>query len=302
MTASSKPRLTRIAQINLHCAKRASDNISRVITREGVGITLIQEPWAPHGPVLGISAPNCKVIWDVNSKVPRTCIVINSNIPHICLSEYLTRDLVPIELNLEFKGSRKRVVVASAYFAGDREIPLEEVRKLINHCAKNNLPLLIGCDANAHNTSWGSSDNNPRGEYLLEYLCRANLNVLNVGNTPTFRTRVREEVLDITFCSMSLTSSISRWRVSNETSFSDHCIIRFEIIASAGPRVQSRNPRNTDWDNFRIKLADILPSSERISNHLQLEDTVSSVNSSIISAYSENCKPRCKKSGGDVPW
>ena len=43
------------------------------------------------------------------------------------------------------------------------------------------IPTIVGTDANAHRTVWGSFDINPRGEDLLAYCVRADLNFYNVG-------------------------------------------------------------------------------------------------------------------------
>ena len=57
---------------------------------------------------------------------------------------------------------------------------------------------IVGTDANAHHTIRGSTDINLREEDLLAYCVSADLNFCNIGNTPTFRTITREEVLDLT--------------------------------------------------------------------------------------------------------
>ncbi len=90
----------------------------------------------------------------------------------------------------------KQLILASAYFPGDHNlIPTEETKRLIDHCHKNNLQFIIGCDANAHNVVWGSTDTNNRGEVLLEYLTINKVDILNVGNKPTFITAARREDL-----------------------------------------------------------------------------------------------------------
>lgn len=84
-----------------------------------------------------------------------------------------------------------------------------EVQRLVKYCGRNKLPLLLDCDANAHCLGWGRSDNNPRGECLLEFFIKENIHILNVGNTPTFVTTVREEVLGITLGSPRLRNCIT---------------------------------------------------------------------------------------------
>lgn len=109
------------------------------------------------------------------------------------------------------------------------EVPPREVQELIEHCKKTNTPYVIGCDANAHNDIWGSSDTNARSESLFEYLILENVQLLNRGNTPTFRNAIRGEVLDLTLSSSNLANHITNWHVSNEESLSDHMHIRFDI-------------------------------------------------------------------------
>ena len=69
---------------------------------------------------------------------------------------------------------------------------------LLHNLKNEQIPTIVGTDANAHHTIWGSSYTNPLGENLLAYCVSADLNFYNVGNKPTFRTKTREEVLDLT--------------------------------------------------------------------------------------------------------
>ena len=80
---------------------------------------------------------------------------------------------------------------------------------------------LVGTDANAHHTIWGSCDINPRGENLLAHCVSADLNFCNVDNKPTFRTKTREEVLDLTLVNRYAWDRVVGWYVSNVLSFSD---------------------------------------------------------------------------------
>jgi hypothetical protein len=43
----------------------------------------------------------------------------------------------------------------------DEDIPIEEVRDIINHCNSRGRQL-TACDAKAHHILWGSTDINPR--------------------------------------------------------------------------------------------------------------------------------------------
>jgi hypothetical protein len=81
---------------------------------------------------------------------------------------------------------------------GDGDIPSNVLRLLMGHCESRGIPLVIGCDANAHHTLWESTNVNPRGEQLLGYVMGTQLEVVNHGNVPTYVNAIRVEVLDLT--------------------------------------------------------------------------------------------------------
>ncbi|XP_050324506.1 uncharacterized protein LOC126755829 [Bactrocera neohumeralis] len=150
-----------IAEVNLHHAAAASAVITSRLTAEKLGALLIQEPWVYKGEIKGLKTEANKVIWDLSSERPRTCIVVRSNIDFFCISEFLTQDLVAVQAR-DTEG--KDLVLASAYFPGKTATaPPEAVERLVEHCKRHKLPLIIGCDANAHHTEWGSTDCNARG-------------------------------------------------------------------------------------------------------------------------------------------
>ena len=98
-----------------------------------------------------------------------------------------------------------------------------EVSGVFLHNFENEqIPTILGTDANAHRTIWGFFDINPQGEDLLAYCVCADLNFCTVGNKPTFRTKTREEVLDLTMANRCAWDRIVGWHVSNVLSFSNH--------------------------------------------------------------------------------
>ena len=75
------------------------------------------------------------------------------------------------------------------------------------------------------NTIWQSSNINPRGKDLLAYCVSADLNFCNVGDKPTFKTKTRDEVLDLTLLNRRAWNQILGWHASNLLSFSSHMYI-----------------------------------------------------------------------------
>ena len=107
--------------------------------------------------------------------------------------------------------------------------PSKELVSLIKFSNDQKLPLIIGCDANAHHICWGSSNINDRGGALLEYLVTTDMDILNKGTKPTFVVSRRQEVIDISLVSGDIAPYIVGWRVSDEESLSDHRYIQFQV-------------------------------------------------------------------------
>ena len=76
----------------------------------------------------------------------------------------------------------------------------EDIKSLVAYAKDKGLELLLGCDANSHHEVCGSTDINPRGESLLDFITRTRLHILNRGKEPTFMGSRRQKVLDITLC------------------------------------------------------------------------------------------------------
>jgi hypothetical protein len=72
------------------------------------------------------------------------------------------------------------------------------LERLVTGCRAEGTHLVIGCDANAHSTSWRSTNINNRVESLFNFIMANGLDIMNKGNRPTFVTSNRQEVIDIT--------------------------------------------------------------------------------------------------------
>ena len=109
------------------------------------------------------------------------------------MQEFSTRDLAVVRMRgKDGVNKGKEFTVASAYCAHESKSSPEDVKRLTRYCRKERLGLIVGCDANAHNETWGSPDRNEREEELLDYLVEENLETLNIGAEPTFVTSNRK--------------------------------------------------------------------------------------------------------------
>ena len=119
---------------------------------------------------------------------PGPCILVRNTVQAFLLLELCSQDVMKVRLSY-IKGSIRELTITSVFLSydSDEPPPLRELRDVVTYCCKNNLQLIIECDANAHHFILGSMNMNPTGEYLLEYLVSTNLYILNRGNEPTSR-------------------------------------------------------------------------------------------------------------------
>ena len=126
------------------------------------------------------------------------------------MPQFSNKDMVAVKAR-SVRREGDSFIFALTYMAQEEPAPPETL-KAFSDIEK--IPLVIETNANAHHTVWGSTNVNPRGLELLMYCASANLYFCNVGNKPTFRTKI-SKVLD-------LTPTNRDWHVSDVPSFSDH--------------------------------------------------------------------------------
>ena len=79
---------------------------------------------------------------------------------------FSNEDIVTIRVNNVCQKGDSFVFV-SAYMTAEEPAPPNLLRDLLVFTENEQIPTIVGTDANAHHTIWGSSDINPRGEDLL---------------------------------------------------------------------------------------------------------------------------------------
>jgi len=123
--------------------------------------------------------------------------------------------------------------------------------------------IVVGGDFNARAVEWGMPSTNSRGKYILDFIARAGLVVLNQGDTPTFRRPgQRGTIPDVTFASEALLTRISGWRVVEDYTGSDHQFIVFDILDWPNRRVSASREGPRRWNTNKL---DVVKFTEAIS-------------------------------------
>ena len=179
--------MLRVTQINLHHSKCASANLLVFLLEEDIDIALIQEPWVRSDRTIkGLQSKYFNLFHstgDADQDRPRACFLARKSLHAYLWPDLSSSDLVVVKLE---QVGAENVYISSAYMAHDRSAPPEELQHLTSTITAKKTNLLIGWDANARHTLWGSSEINERGESFFDFIINSNLSVCNRPSTPTF--------------------------------------------------------------------------------------------------------------------
>ncbi|KAJ8915355.1 hypothetical protein NQ315_008242 [Exocentrus adspersus] len=147
-------------------------------------------------------------------------------------------------------------------------------------------------------------DVNQRGQDLLEFLISSGLDILNRGTKPTFVTRNRQKMIDITISNSWSSHLVTNWRVSSEVSMSDHRHILFHLETGTVPEEREyRNPKLTVWSTYKDILSRNVGPPVRPHTIPQIKSSVKNLTKAVVHAYYEqSCPVRKVRSRHSVPW
>jgi len=289
----------KVIQINLHHSKAASSVLEQKMNCEGTHIGLITEPYFNNDRIRNINTGN--LIY--NSQQPRACIFLKKDIDYFSLNDFNDRDVVAVKVKSKINMSLKEVVICSAYFDGNKEIP-DKLNNLIEYCSREKLDIIIGTDSNAHHTIWGDKTIDRRGEMVLDFIIESNLEIINRGTTPTFVRQNCETVIDLTLAKGDITENVTQWKVSNEESMSDHRYIVFNIVNDNREEESYRVPEATNWDIYLSELKDNLRNVNQnpFKGINELENYSREIKEAITNAFHAACPEKTKRLKPRTPW
>ena len=192
----------RVLQVNLHHSRMALAALC--VAMRNCDVALIQELWTYKGEIKGVKEVGGELIYGRSIQHSRTCILVKKGFRILPLMHHCSRDLTEVNIKTSNGGGPREIFLGSAYlpYADVETPPPGELERLVIRCKTEGTHLIIGCDANAHHTSWGSTNINNRGESHFNYIMANGLDIMNRGNKPTFVTSNRQEVIDITIATL----------------------------------------------------------------------------------------------------
>lgn len=281
-------------QLNANTNKTGNIKISYLLHNESFNFALIQEPHVRNNTIQLLGR---NVIFDVNSKRPRTAIAFSNSfknhlfkINNLCNQDCTAAKITKIKDKF---GHELKILIASIYIpcSNDDSIELSNLEKITSYAQSNNLKLLIGIDANSHNTIWHNDYTDKKGEILAEFILSNNLFIHNTKSKTLLRSNC-ETAIDLTLTNFDFSQYISNWKTNPDLILcSDHVPIEFDLKLSKPPKKKFRNIKKIDWktflDDFKnsIELVDL----SIIENSSQLENIANRIEEIYDNCFKKSC-------------
>ncbi|CAH2225630.1 jg2420 [Pararge aegeria aegeria] len=287
-------------------------------SKHNAAFALIQEPYVGRigrmRDYTGVRIFQCGKVG--GSSVVKAAIAVFDNDLAVVPNSKLTTTNIAV---VKIKTPAWEMAVVSLYFEPNQPIEpyLDQLQEVVKSLKTQYV--VLGGDANAWNTWWGSKKTDKRGEEMHGALEEIDLQVLNQGNIPTFDTirgnKAFSSCVDITACSADALPLIADWTVDHKVTSSDHNAIKFNIYLQKAKGVTiSRvtriyNTKKANWDEFRSKFSQLISESsinkkeiESISNTLDLDKIIQKYINIITITCKKTIPSKKNNNKYNLPW
>ena len=231
---------------------------------------------------------------DATSTRPKggAAIVVKSDVSHE--EVLLTTPLQAVAVKVILK---KQYTICSLYLEPSLNILYSDLEDLINQLVP---PFLVVGDLNAHNTLWGCSRTNNKGQIIEKLLNENSICILN-DDKPTYYNLHNNatSIIDLGLCSSNVLTDF-KWEVLRDLHGSDH----FPIIIKLNepkqvPTIPRWNIDKANWISYREECSKIQEIAN-IENNLEAYKSLEKV---ILSAASKSIPSTNPMKGRPpVPW
>ena len=233
----------KVCQINLNKSKPAYDCLFQSTQHDSdVGLYLIQEPPFCKGK---LKAPKGFKMYGTSEC--RAIIIARSEIPLFLCNEFSQKDYTVVLFD-DNTGNKR--YFASIYLDQKMEVCSANMHNMCEFFTINNCCAIIGMDSNCHSVSTGSENNNARGNSFDDMCSLYNLQIFNVGKTPTFVNNQYSTIIDVTLGINVY--DVTNWEVLPTFFLSDHKCIQFTV--AFGEKVSKPKIKRINWVKFKEQL------------------------------------------------
>lgn len=120
------------------------------------GIILIQEPWVNNNKIMGFGLFRNRIFRANVGVNPRAAIYAAPEFQTMLLNQFSDKDTVVVRVSRSVAHGGD-LLVASCYMPDTADCPYTDLLiKALDFSKVNNVPIILGCDANAHHKVWGA--------------------------------------------------------------------------------------------------------------------------------------------------
>lgn len=252
----SSPPVIKVLQINLNHSWTAQQLLTQTMVERKTDVALISDynhPITDEQHWVSSSDRKCAVFFHRNSRVT--------------LAEHGS--------GIGFAWARtRRAVFYSCYCTPNCTIEafdsfLSGLELSIRNQNGREIDLIVAGDFNSHSAEWGSATEDARGSMLSGFAAALDLQICNIGMTPTYRRVNASSVIDVTFSRSAQNNRmmVDRWAVLSElNSASDHEYVEFMVrqYKSRSTPTTTRCEEQVGWSVKKL-------SADSLSNHWESE-------------------------------
>lgn len=163
-------------------------------------------------------------------------------------------------------GDESKTLLASIYcdIARDMDVDIRKMEKIVKHSKRFGYKLIMAMDANAHHANWGDRKNDQRGNKLVDFILRENLQIENNGS-PTFSRG--NTCIDLTI-TWDLDNEIKEWHTEEEDHAleTDHYPIMFYMDRFEKVTVKFRSVKLMDHEKFDKYIEENISQINKIAD------------------------------------
>lgn len=297
-------RLFKVLQVNGQRAAAVAGQLRVKVVEEELSVLLLQEPYVAFNRVSGYPRNARVIVGNGENGPPWAAVVVcDPNINVVKMHELCDEHVVCVYL----KGAFGELYVVSIYcqFRDPIDGYLSRLDNIL--MALYGRPVLIGMDSNAKSPMWFGPVADERGAKLEELILQHDLTILNESSpVSTFSSVHGESNIDVTLVSSAAARLVSRWRVWQDWSTSDHRCITVEVgLAGCHRSLGSENRfavRGADWSLFDSLLSDVFGGDRfYVYDALDVEAKALCFQSGVMEVCNVAIPKRTRVSNA-VPW